>query len=117
MLRCADYPRAREHYTQVLGFAVTEEGGEPPRFGIVQRDRAVVYLDSWNGGPAPGRSGWDAYFHVDDLDGLFQAFEAAGANIVRPIETTVYDMREFELLDPDGNRLCVGDDVEPATTS
>lgn len=113
VLRCADYPRAREHYTRVLGFKVTEEGGEPPRFGILERERAVLYLDSWHGGPAPDRSGWDVYFHIDDLDSLFDAYREAGAEIVRTIETTVYGMREFEVLDPDGNRLCFGEDAEP----
>ena len=112
VLRCADYPRARAYYCDRLGFAVVEEGGEPPRFGILERDRAVLFLDSWQGGPVAGCAGWDAYIHVVDLEGLFQAYQEAGAEIVRPIETTVYGMREFELLDPDGNRLCFGEDAE-----
>ena len=117
VLRCADYPTARAFYRDKLGFTVVEEGGDPPRFGILERDRAVVFLDAWNGPPTPGRKGWDAYFHVEDLDGLYRACREAGVEPAREIELTVYGMREFELLDPDGSRLCFGEDPEDRRAS
>lgn len=114
VLRTADYPRARAYYEERLGFQVVEEGGDPPRFGIFKRGGAVIFVDGWHGGPSETSDNWNAYIHVAGLDALFERFRKAGAEIVRPIEQTVYGMREFELLDPDGNRICFGEDLEPA---
>ena len=30
----------------------------------------------------------------------------------RPVENTVYGMREFEITDPDGNVVCFGEDMD-----
>jgi catechol 2,3-dioxygenase-like lactoylglutathione lyase family enzyme len=112
VLRVADYPVARAYWVDVLGFRIVEEGGDPPRFGILERDRAVVFLDAWHGGRPPRETGWDAYLHVRGLTALHAEFAAAGANVVRPVEGTIYGMLEFEILDPDGNRVCFGEDPE-----
>ena len=115
VLKTGDYPAARAFYTAVLGFRVAEEGGSPPRFGILERERAVVFLDGWNGPPPPSE-GWASYFHVADADAACRAFQATGAVIARPPRDTVYGMRAFELEDPDGNRLCFGA-AAPGTAS
>ena len=33
---------------------------------------------------------------------------ARGANIVKPPQNCEYDMRDFDVLDPDGNKLVFG---------
>jgi predicted enzyme related to lactoylglutathione lyase len=117
VLKVKDYPTARSYYVDKLGFQVAEEGGEPARFGIIERGRCILFLDSWNGCRENSSQGWDAYIHVSNLQELFNEFESAGATIVRPITKTVYDMLEFEITDPDGNRLCFGEDTDPTTRS
>jgi len=112
VLRVADYPAASAYWVDRLGFRIVEEGGDPPRFGILERDRAVVFLDAWHGGRPPRETGWDAYLHVRGLTALHDELTAAGANVVRPVESTMYGMMEFEVLDPDGNRVCFGEDPE-----
>ena len=112
VLRSEDYARSRAFYVDVLGYHVVEEGGDPPRFGIFDRDTSVLFVNAWNGGPGTREGGWDAYVHVDGLDALAAAYEAAGAPIRREIELTVYGMREFEVTDPDGNILCFGEDPD-----
>ena len=116
VLKSGDYPRSRAFYVDVLGFGVVEEGGDPPRFGIFERDRSVLFVDAWHGAPQPVAGAWDAYIHVSGLETLHAELEARGARITRPIEDTVYGMREFEVTDPDGNVLCFGEDPDaPAT--
>lgn len=107
-----DYPRSREFYISKLGFDVIEEGGDPPRFGIFRRGQAFLFVDAWKGVPkhVPGK--WDAYLHVNGLTDLLSEFDVQGVPITRPIENTVYGMREFEVTDPDGNVLCFGEDSE-----
>lgn len=63
----------------VLGFEVLGEGGDPPRFGIFRRERAMPHVDAWIG---------------------------------RALTDTVYGMREFEAVDPDGNVICFGEEAD-----
>ena len=113
VLKSGDYPRSRAFYAETLGFRILEEGGDPPRFGIFERGGAVVFVDAWHGAPVASETGgWAAYIHVQGLDGLFAELRGAGAPIRRTIETTVYGMREFEVVDPDGNVICFGEDAE-----
>lgn len=112
VLKSVDYPRSRAFYVDKLGYAVIEEGGDPPRFGIFERGRSVLFVDAWHGPPKPVPGAWDAYVHVTGLDMLLEEFRDAGAAITRPIENTVYGMREFEVTDPDGNVICFGEDMD-----
>ncbi len=114
VLKTGDYEVARAFYRDKLGYTVVEEGGDPPRFGIFERGSSVLFVDAWHGKPQPCAGAWEAYVHVDGLDGLFAELEAAGANITRVIETTVYEVREFEVTDPDGNVVCFGEEIDPA---
>ena len=115
VLKSGDYPRSRAFYVEKLGFRVVEEGGDPPRFGIFERRQSVLFVDAWHGGPAPSRGGWAAYLHVAGLDALCAELRDAGAPLTRPIERTVYGMREFEVTDPDGNVICFGEDMDDGT--
>ncbi|MEM1287577.1 MAG: glyoxalase superfamily protein [Pseudomonadota bacterium] len=110
VVRTGDYPKAKAFYTGILGFSCIEEGGDPPKFGIFKRDAGMIIVNGHNGAAAP-YDHWRAYFHVDDLDRLSQEIRDAGGALSKGIWTTVYDMREFEVTDPDGNVLCFGVDV------
>ena len=108
VLRAADYPRARAFWTGVLGFEIGEEGGDPPRFGIFHKEGATVYVDAWHGADEAPSPAWRAYFHVEDVDALAEALDWEA---VEGPETKVYGMRELVVTDPDGNRLCFGQDM------
>ncbi len=112
VLRVGDYARARAFYEGQLRFEVTEEGGDPPRFGIYWRDKAEIFLDAWHGADPPSdHDGWRAYLHVDDADQLAEELRASGVEIKRGPENAVYGLREIEIEDPDGNRICFGQDL------
>ncbi len=112
VLKSGDYPRSRAFFVDKLGYRVVEEGGDPPRFGIFRRGKSALFVDAWHGAPAPLPEVWEAYVHVNGLKELCAEFEAAGVEISRPIEDTVYGMREFEVTDPDGNVICFGEDMD-----
>ncbi len=117
VVKSSDYSRSRAFYIDVLGYRVAEEGGDPPRFGIFERGGSVLFIDAWHGAAQPVPGTWDAYTHVSGLEDLFAELEARGAPITRPIEDTVYGMREFEVTDPDGNVLCFGEDKDQMATA
>lgn len=115
VLQSADYPRSRDFFCDGLGFAVVEEAGDPPGFGIVSRDGATLFLDAFRGRVRPdvGDHGWDAYLHVDDVDVLAGELAGRGVGLASPPRDTVYGMRELEVADPDGNRIGFGQHLSP----
>lgn len=108
VLRVSDYPAARAFYVEKLGFDVAEEGGDPPRFGILRNGRAQVFLDAWHGADPRREAGWRAYFHVTDADATAEALRERGVALKRGPETMAYGLREIDVEDPDGNCLCFG---------
>jgi uncharacterized glyoxalase superfamily protein PhnB len=76
---------------------------ETPSDGMVSADRndaklleAVV--------PRVGRSGpISVYIGVEDVDAHHERVAAAGAEIVEPIWDAPWGLRQFSVLDPDGN--------------
>jgi predicted enzyme related to lactoylglutathione lyase len=58
--------------------------------------------DPWDATPNPDH----VYFAVDDLEAAFKRAQAAGASILRPIETQPWGERSFYCKDPFGNKLC-----------
>lgn len=109
VMRVSDYPRARAFYLS-LGFEIVEEGGDPPRFGIFRNAGATLFVDAWHGADAVPSPGWRGYLHCTDVDALTHGLRAAGVAVDGPHDT-VYGMREAVVIDPDGNRLCFGQDA------
>lgn len=109
VLRGSDYPASRAFF-EALGFVCVEEGGNPARFGIFRRDKAAVFVDTWHGADAEAAPNWRGYFHADDVEALAAEFQFAGIAVEGPRDTE-YGMREIEVVDPDGNRLCFGQDA------
>ena len=60
VLKSEDYPRSRAFHVDVLGYAVAEEGGDPPRFGIFGRGESELFVDAWHGAARPVAGSWDA---------------------------------------------------------
>ena len=49
-----------------------------------------------------------SYVIVKDADAVYARAQAAGAQIVRPLQNTAYGSREFTLKDPEGHSWSVG---------
>jgi hypothetical protein len=107
-------------YRDKLGFLYDHFHGETPSFTIVHRSCAAIMLRSV-GSPgfvrpnqvpdAPGDFAWDAYIWVENVDGLFEEFRRNGVTVARDICDQEYGCREFDILDPNGYRICFGEDL------
>lgn len=103
-------------YRDKLGFSYERFWGDPPRFVMVRRNGATIMLRQVatsghmrpNRTPDPNDFVLDAYLWIDDADQLYAQFQANGVKIVSPICDREYDMREFDIEDCNGFRLCFG---------
>lgn len=114
LLIVADLPRSLAFYAK-LGFDEPNVYGDPPCFAMLARDGFELMLSVGEGACAPrpnGPSGvWDVYIRVDDIAAELQALTAAGVAIDKGPTDAFYRMREVEVLDPDGHRLCIAQDI------
>ena len=103
-----DIDSALAFYVGQLGFSLGWKWGEPTTHANVCRD--AVSLDLLR--VEPGRQGAAmAYVRVSDVNRLHAEFLNLGVP-VSALEDRPYGMRDFEVIDPFGNRLAFG---EPAT--
>jgi len=102
----ADIAASLVHYRDVLGFQVSFEWGDPLFYVCLCRDEVALHLVSSRGGRAPGQSVLCVF--VTDVDALHAEFAGLGAKVTGPPQTHDYGMRDFDVLDLDGNRLIYG---------
>lgn len=115
LLIVSDVAKSAAWYCDVLGFEDPSFFGEPPVFGMINRDGREIMLklaakpeDVRPNGPA---GAWDVYLRVADVAAEIEGIQRAGGNIVAGPRDTSYQMREAEVDDPDGYRICLAQDV------
>ena len=93
-----DVELAQEYYRDVLGFEIgwLEPGKD---IGAVSRDAVAIFLRR----KAPPLEPSIHWIFADDIEAAYQELKAAEANIVEPLETKPWGLRQFTLKDPDGN--------------
>jgi len=103
-----DVEKALEFYIAQLGFRLGWNWGKPLTHANVCRDSIALDLVA---SPA-GRSGTAmAYIQLSGVDAYFS--ELKGRNVESSaLQNRAYGMRDFEIVDPYGNRLVFG---EPTT--
>jgi catechol 2,3-dioxygenase-like lactoylglutathione lyase family enzyme len=95
-----------------LGFIEPAAWGEPPCFGLMNRDGFDIML-SLAEKPEQihpnGRDGvWDLYINVDDLNAEIAALQSVGLSIKRGPQQMEYGLLEADVAGPDGHLVCFG---------
>jgi uncharacterized glyoxalase superfamily protein PhnB len=87
------------HYRDVLGFKINYQQED---LGVMDRDEVTVLLiartDRHKGIAA-------AEFYIDDADSLYAELRARGANVQGAPVSHPWGLRDFRVLDPEGNEL------------
>jgi catechol 2,3-dioxygenase-like lactoylglutathione lyase family enzyme len=109
-------PEAAEWFARALGFSVVFLYGEPPYFGEIARDAAVLNLRHVDISPfLPGRQDGEellsAWIEVQGLADLHAQCVSAGADITVPPTRRPWGHTHFIVRDPSGNLICLS---EPA---
>jgi catechol 2,3-dioxygenase-like lactoylglutathione lyase family enzyme len=103
----SDMARSVEHYRDVLGFTVTFQYGNPAFYTCLCRDEVALHLlAAHKTKRLPGNGGICVF--VRDVDTVHAELVARGANVIKPPQNYDYGMRDFDVVDLDGNQLVFG---------
>lgn len=98
MLPCQDVAAAVAYYGDVLGFHIDYQQHD---LGVMYRDDVTVLLVP-RGQPATFGA---AEFYIRDADALYRELAGRGAAVQGEPVSHPWGLRDFVVLDPDGNRL------------
>jgi uncharacterized glyoxalase superfamily protein PhnB len=101
-LPVADVARVQAYYRDVLGCRIAWTWGNG--YGAVLNDEVRIFFSRED---KPQAGSWMCIF-VEDADALYAQYRARGAEIVEPIESKPWGMREFTVKDLDGHFLRIG---------
>jgi len=96
-------------YRDVLGFEIREI--EDPGWRFYVMDGCTIMAGECRDALPPAETGDHSYFAymvVDDVDAYYGKVTAAGAEIVKPLRSEPWGMREFGLRTADGHRIMFG---------
>ncbi|MDQ5826043.1 MAG: VOC family protein [Chloroflexota bacterium] len=119
-LAVSDMEQSLQFYT-TLGFVkdnegiVDEQGAQWYSLALGEASLWLIRSDVAHGlvEGDPRGNGVTIYVEVDDIDTLHERVSDAGLlmNIVKPIETMWYGLRQFSMADPDGYILTLNQQV------
>ena len=102
-----DVLRSVAHYRDVLGFKVGFTYGDPVFYGGVERDDVTIHFQAAHKTQRHRGQG-AANIFVTEVDALYATLTANGARLLNAPADRAYGMRDFDVDDPDGNRLTFG---------
>ena len=122
MLKVSNIENSLEFYQKALGFNVVSDPAAVRewRWATIRSGNTELMLSEARHQPPESKiddphvdTDWPAifYFYPDDVVSLYTHVIAQGYQPT-PLEVTVYGMREFSLIDPDGHVLSCGQDAE-----
>lgn len=107
VLASLDIEKTVQFYETKLGF---KRSWCDENYGIVHRDR--ISLHFWHCDDKIFPENTSCYVYVNDVTSLFSEYQAAG--VVHPngtMEDKPWGMREFAILDEDGNMIKFGQEL------
>jgi predicted enzyme related to lactoylglutathione lyase len=112
VLAVPDLQRSGAFYRDVLGFEIREIG-DPGWLMFVRDDCRIMAGRCPNAIPAAqlGDHSYFGYLVVDDADAYYDRVVLAGAEIIKPLASEPWGMREFGLRTVDGHRIMIGQDL------
>jgi catechol 2,3-dioxygenase-like lactoylglutathione lyase family enzyme len=108
-----DIAASTAYYRDVLGFDITFEYGKPTFYACLCRDAVALHLIAASRTERLPGNGAICIF-VNDVDKVYNELRERKARVVKEPQTYPYGMRDFDVLDPDGNQLVFGMEAETA---
>ena len=109
----SDLPKSIKHYRDALGFKVTFEYGNPTSYACLCRDEIALHLLAARETKRLAGNGGICVF-VSDVDKVHAELSTRGANVIKSPQNCDYGMRDFDVVDLDGNHLTFGMESKPS---
>ena|SRR5215469_2816851 len=107
-----DITKSIAHYRDALGFDVTFQYGQPTFYACLCRDEVALHLlAAQETKRLPGNGGICVF--VRDVDRVYAELVGRGAKVIKPPQDYDYGMRDFDVVDLDGNHLTFGMESRP----
>jgi len=107
-----DITKSIAHYRDALGFDVTFQYGQPTFYACLCRDEIALHLlAAQETERLPGNGGICVF--VQDVDRVYAELVERGAKVIKPPQDYDYGMRDFDVVDLDGNHLTFGMESRP----
>lgn len=123
MLAVTDLPRTVRFYVEKLGFNCCAMFGNPPVWAELERNGVAIMFNAppraevERDVPLKSKDYQIFYLNSDDLPALHAEFKSRGVPVT-DTRVTIYQMKEFEVRDPDGYWLWFGQETdEPPTVT
>lgn len=111
ILQVSNLPEAIKFYTESLGFEKEFIYGDPPFYAGVKMNDIIIHLNTAEGNAK--RSGMGSiYIFCDEVDSYYEKIKEAAVQITTELDSYPYGMRDFQIQDPDGNKLGFGTPIE-----
>lgn len=97
-----DVPAGVDYYKNILGFQINYQQHD---IGVMDRDAVRVLLVA----RTQRHTGiGSAYVYVSDADALHEELRSKGARVQGEPVSHPWGLRDFQVLDPEGNRITFG---------
>ena len=109
MLGCTNIENTLQFYQQALHFVIVRQrkSDNGPEWVYLKSGQTSLMLES-SQSHTPGETGNSRlFFYTDDASALHHFLNARGY-ATSPLKTTPYNMQEFNISDPEGHYLTIG---------
>jgi predicted enzyme related to lactoylglutathione lyase len=105
VFQVADLAASLKHYTEILGFGPDFRFGD---YAGVKLGEVCLHLCGHTIHQRPIGGGTVYIFCAEPVDAYHAELTSRGATLIAPPKTCAYGMRDFIVVDPDGNQLAFG---------
>jgi catechol 2,3-dioxygenase-like lactoylglutathione lyase family enzyme len=113
ILRIFDVEKSKDFYVRFLGFTLDWEHhfeNTTPAYIQISRAGLVLHLSEHHGDCCPGST---VFVWMTGIDEFHREITSNGYKYLRPgIDTTFYDAKCVEVIDPFGNRIRFNEDLK-----
>lgn len=103
----SDMERSLTFYNQGLGFEIEFTWMDPPEYAVLKRDNVNLHL-SLTDDPINPPKHRSLYIFPYNVDAVYSEFKNKNLTGLSEIGDRDYDMRDFDVRDPDGYIVCFG---------